>query len=100
MGKLYPQSLYDVLSSIVDNVYFTPPERLQYPCIICDVDDIEMVKADDKVYSKSIRYQLTVISREEDNTYGDSIIDSFEYCRFNRRYVIDNLCHDIFIIYY
>ena len=49
MGKLYPQSLYDVLSSIVDNVYFTPPERLQYPCIICDVDDIEMVKADDKV---------------------------------------------------
>ena len=60
MGKLYPQSLYDVLSSIVDNVYFTPPERLQYPCIICDVDDIEMVKADDKYPSRVIRQSKTI----------------------------------------
>lgn len=100
MATPYPQELYNTLKDIIPNVYFTPPERLKYPCVICDIDDIELVKADDRVYSKNIRYQLTVISRDMDNEYGDLIIEAFEYCRFNRRYVVDNLCHDIFIIYY
>ena len=35
-----------------------------------------------------------------DNTMAEDILAHFKFCRFVRRYVVDNLYHDILELYY
>lgn len=83
------------------NVYYQPPEsiKLKYPCIIYSLSDIYARNADDMHYSMQKAYTVTVISRDPDNTIAESIL-RFPRTRFDRRYVVDNLYHDILTLYY
>jgi hypothetical protein len=89
----------DILES--KNVYYQPPEsiKLKYPCIIYSLSDIYARNADDMHYSMQKAYTVTVISRDPDNTIAESILQ-FPRTRFDRRYVADNLYHDILTLYY
>lgn len=94
------QSLFeDLLGS--RNVYFQPPEtmKLKYPCIIYSLSDIYTRNADDRHYTMHKAYNVTVISRDPDNNIAKSIL-TLPRTRFDRRYVADNLYHDILTIYY
>lgn len=88
----------DILGS--KYVYYQPPEsiKLQYPCIIYALSDIHTRNADDMHYTIHKSYTVTVISRDPDNTIAESIL-SYPRTRFDRRYVVDNLYHDVLTIY-
>ena len=83
------------------HVYFQPPEsvKLKYPCIIYSLSDIYTRNADDQHYSMQKSYTVTVISRDPDNTIAQEIL-KLRRSRFDRRYVADNLYHDILTLYY
>ena len=83
------------------NVYFQPPEtlKLKYPCIIYSLSDIYARSADDSHYSMQKAYTITVISRDPDNAIAESLL-AYPKTRFDRRYVVDNLYHDILTLYY
>jgi hypothetical protein len=92
--------LEEILGST--NVYYQPPEsiKLKYPCIIYSLADIYTRKADDRHYTMQKNYSVTVISRDPDNTIAESILLAFPMTNFDRRYVVDNLYHDVITLYY
>lgn len=83
-----------------ENVYFQPPEsiKLKYPCIIYALSDIYTRNADDMHYSMYKAYTVTVMSRDPENDIAESIL-AMPRSRFDRRYVVDNLYHDVLTIY-
>ena len=85
-----------------NNVYFQPPEsfKMSYPCIRYDISDVDVARADDTAYKRKIRYTVTRMGNKSDEYIIDAFLNAFPYCRFDRRYITDNLYHDVFIIYY
>lgn len=94
--------LHEVLTSIVDHVYFQPPEsvRMVYPCIVYSLSRLDTRYADNKLYKSMKSYEITFITRDPDNDYINQMMDKFEYCRFDRRFINDNLYHDVFTLYF
>ena len=113
------EELVNVLGS--RNVYFVPDQsiRLRYPCIIYQLEREDIKRANNKPYLLRNQYQVTVISYDPDSDefegktitdsnvdmQGDSIIERllyhFEWIeRATNRYVVDNLNHDVFTLYY
>lgn len=84
------------------NVYFQPPEslKIKYPAIIYELGDINVRKANNSNYLKNKIYNLTLIHNDPDNDMIEKIMDSFDYCSFDRAYKADNLYHYVFEIYY
>lgn len=58
-------------------VYFQPPTgtRLETPCIVYELSDIPVTRADNKVYKINERYTVTLIHNRPDNTIKESILD-------------------------
>lgn len=85
-----------------EEVNFQPPEsiRLTYPCINYSINVGDTLRADDRVYRRLQGYTLMVISSDPDNTIAEDLLEHFLYARFVRRYISDNLYHDIVEIYY
>ena len=83
-------------------IYFQPPEnvKLKYPCLLYSYETDYFRHANDKSYFLKPQYELTVISRDPDNTISDTIVEHFKYCRHNRRFMADNLIHDVIGLYY
>jgi hypothetical protein len=83
------------------NVYYQVPSTLtmKYPAIRYSINSIDNEHADDSVYCQSMSYSITVMSKEADSDIVDKI-SKLPKCRFDRRYVIDNIYHTIFNIYY
>lgn len=92
--------LVEVLGS--EHVYFQPPEsmKLVYPCIVYSLGDIKVRYADNKAYTTTNAYDITFISRDPDNTYAVDMLNTFKLCRFDRRFVNDNLYHDVFTLHF
>ena len=91
--------LKDILGS--NNVYFQPPNGLQikYPCIVYSRDDMKTEFANDKPYSNTKRYQVTVIDQNPDSDIPDKV-SLLPMCSFNRFYTADNLNHDVFTLFF
>lgn len=84
-----------------DNVYFQPPANVQmaYPCIVYKRDDIDTDFADNRPYYQTTRYLVTVIDREPDGTITYKVA-ALPKCAYQRNFVVDNLNHDVFVLYY
>ena len=85
-----------------NNVYFQAPpvNHMEYPCILYFRDQRNVDHADNLKYRDHAHYTVTLIGSNPDN---DAIVDgllALEYCSFDRRYVTDNLYHDVFDLYY
>ena len=80
------EELKTVLGS--NNVYFQPPEsvKMTYDAIVYDLSTMAIRRADDSAYLMVKGYDLTVISKDPDNTVVDDLLKHFKYIRFNRRY--------------
>ena len=94
----------DLMASVVGventHVYFQPPEgfKIEYPCIIYELDRISIMYANNVPYSQAARYSLTLIDRDPVSELPFRIAE-LPYCRHDRRFVTDNLYHDTFTIY-
>jgi hypothetical protein len=84
-----------------ENVYFQPPSdtEIEYPCIIYSRDSADAKHANDKLYLYRPRYQVIVVDRDPDSPIVRRVA-AIPMCRYDRRYVADNLNHDVFNIYY
>ena len=93
------QLLEDILGS--SNVYFQPPNniRMTYPCIVYALSSDRRLHADNHIYHRRKRYDVTVISRDPDDPLPDTV-SNIQYSSFDRRFISDGLTHDTFTIYY
>lgn len=84
-----------------DHVYFQPPAsiQMQYPCIVYHRYDALNKFAGNKPYSRTKRYQVTVIDRDPDSDVPDKVA-SLPMCTLNRFFTADNLNHDVFNLYF
>lgn len=82
-------------------VYFQPPEnvKLTYPCIIYDLERLDVRYANNQLYKKKRRYNLSFIDKNPDTTFPDKLVE-LSYCSLDRSYTADNLNHYSFTIYY
>lgn len=94
------EKLKDVLGS--DRTYFQPTNKtiLAYPCCIYNYGGVKTIYANNLYYHNTDRYTVTFISKDPDNTYLTDMYAMFPYARFDRRYIADNLYHDVFTLYY
>lgn len=101
MGRrLELQALLEVLLGS-DQVYFQPPgsQSMSYPAITYKLDDIDTSFANNLPYRFTDRYELTLIQRLP----GEDLVDKLKVlpmCAFGRHYVMNNLNHYIFILYF
>ena len=91
--------LCDILGS--KNVYFQPPEsaKLEYPCIIYNLSDIDIKYADNRPYAIRDKYAVTVVDKDPDSNIRRKIL-KLPQCKFSRFFTSDNLNHWMFDIYY
>lgn len=83
------------------NVYYQPPASVQmsYPAIVYSRNDIENIFADNSVYAQNNAYLVTVIDRNPDSEIVKKV-SQLPRCSFDRHYVVDNLNHDVFTLYF
>lgn len=88
--------------NVEDSVYFQPDEsvKLTYPCILYSLSRLYTRYGDDMPYIGKDQYTVTVIDRNPDSKIAKEIIQKFRYASFDRRYVADNLYHDVIRLYY
>lgn len=98
--RLELQSLLETLLGS-DQVYFQAPgsQLMRYPAIVYKLDDIDSEFADNVPYRHTARYEVTVISRTPTTDLVDKIL-VLPMCVFNRHYVMNNLNHFVFNLYF
>lgn len=96
-------SLQGILEELLgsDHVYFQPPEDLKmtYPAIVYNLDDYYTLHADNQVYHKKRKYQVTAIYRNPDDDLPDKLAD-LVLCNFQRQFISENLIHDVYNLYF
>lgn len=85
-----------------NQIYFQPPPtiKMSYPAIVYNFAGYYERSADNKKYVTEKRYTVTFIHKDPDDTYAGEMYDIFPMCSFDRRFVNDNLYHDVYTIYY
>lgn len=99
-ARLDLQALLESLQDGV-NVYFQPPANIamNYPAIVYNRDYAFVGFADNKPYSRKIRWQLTVIDPDPDSLIPDKVAE-LPMTTYIRHYTTENLNHDIINIYF
>lgn len=96
--------LHDELCELLgsSHVYFQPPSsvRIAYPCIIYNLSNIQVRRANNKAYNLDNAYEVTYIDKNPDNAIKTQMLEHFPKCRFNRFFTNDNLNHYVYILYY
>lgn len=94
------EEFYTILGTM--NVYFQPPSsvKMKYPCIRYKKAKPDLKRANDKIYGKTNRYEVTVIDYDPDSNIPDKILEHFQMCSWDREYSSDNLNHTVLTLYY
>jgi hypothetical protein len=95
----FQQVLEDLLGT--RNVYFQAPVNLkiQYPCIIFEVNDVDTIYANNLPYRRVKRYEVTIIDPDPDSDIPDKVA-LLPLAAFNRAYTADNLNHTVYNVYF
>jgi hypothetical protein len=97
------EELQGILETLLGkkHVYYQPPENLtmEYPAIRYSLVDIESIYANNAKYSNRRRYEIIVIDKLPDNEVIQKIL-ALPYSSFDRRYVTNNLNHDVITLYF
>jgi len=92
-----------VLAGIQEDlaVYFQPPPNvaMRYPAIVYNRDFQYAAYADNDLYSRKTRYQVTVIDRDPDSLIPDKVA-ALPLTRYVRHFTTENLNHDIYDVYF
>ncbi len=92
---------YMYSGSLRYKVYFQPTEttKIEYPCIIYQVDTGDTAYADNDPYRFTKRYNVTVIDKNPDSIIPYHVA-MLRMCRMDRTYFADNLNHWAFNLYH
>lgn len=99
-NRLDLQTLFEELLGS-RNVYYDPPEslKMQYDAIRYSRSKIENTFASDTVYKQDDRYEVIAIYKDPDSELPRKI-SKLPRCTPDGHYVVDNLHHDRFTLYY
>ena len=94
--------LHNELLTLAPKAYYHPPTsiKMAYPCFVYDLSKVSTIYADDRSYHNFPAYSLTYISQTLADSKVFEVLDHFQYCRFDRHYVADNLHHYTFELFY
>lgn len=96
--------LQKIFENILENkhVYFQPPEgmKLEYPCIIYKKAVPSITRADNRVYTLTPRYEVTIVDKNPESTIPYSILNAIESSSIDRYFVTNNLNHTIMTVFY
>lgn len=94
-------TLHDKFLELTANVYYQAPPsmEMQYPCIRYKESKWDTKYANNKAYIKTKGYQVIIIDEDPDSTIPDRLSD-FPMCEFDRTYVVDDLNHWVFNLYF
>lgn len=94
--------LHNELLQLCDHAYYQPPsnDRMEYPCFRYRLSKVNKIPADNTAYLRHKSYLITYINLQVNDSIIDTMLDRFEYCRFDRHYVADNLHHYTFELFY
>ena len=96
--------LHDKLKQLIDsdNVYFQPPASVQlsYPCVIYSIGSGDAKYADGMVYNYINNYELLFIFKQPNIDIIEQVLVALPMCKMTRAYVVDNLNHYAFSVYY
>lgn len=83
------------------NVYFQPPSdvKLQYPCIVYNLDGVDSDHANNNDYLVKKFYQVTYIDRKPDSPLVDKLV-TYPYSSLNSTMRVEGLNHYVFRIYH
>lgn len=104
--EIQRESFHEVLCGIdgIKNVYFQPPYnlKLQYPCIIYELNRINTKHANSGRYLSFPVYTVTLIEHDPDSIIQKQILDLNDSCyvSFDRFFTSDNLNHWVYTIEY
>ena len=93
--------LHHTLKEICPNCWFQPNgnDKLKYPCILYELDNMPARHADNVPYYIGHTYQLTVIDRDPESSIREAVV-RLPRCQFVRAFTSDNLYHYVFRIDY
>lgn len=95
--------LHEMLCEILGsrNVYFQPPASvsMKYPAIVYNLNDIENIYSNTKVYGQKISYSVIIIDPNPDSKIGYEFSKRV-LCSFERFYTSNNLNHFVYTLYY
>ena len=99
-NRLDLQTLFEELLGS-HNVYFDPPEsvKMNYPAIKYSLSKINTSFANNSAYMQNNRYEVIVIYNDPDSELPGRI-SRLPMCVHDRSYVVDNLHHDVFTLYF
>lgn len=84
------------------NAYFQPPQSLsmKYPCIRYAPGEPSQRHANNKNYNCTSRYDGVVIDRDPESEIPAKLLATFSLCSLGKPYVVNNLNHFPFTLYY
>lgn len=84
------------------DVYFQPPASvtMSYPCVVYNIGNGDVKYANDKVYRYIHKFDITFIYKKPTIGIIETMINEFQLCKFEKAYVVDNLNHYTFSLYY
>lgn len=97
--------LENIMSEWVDDpeehVYFQPPSniRMKYPCIVYDLEKMDLRHANNGPYNLHNRYSVTVITKDPDSEIPYRVAQ-LPLISHNRKFENDNLNHNVFQLYF
>lgn len=100
-SRLKLQAIFeDILGS--RNVYFQPPTSvlLKYPCIIFNKSGSYKVNANNRMYSYTDRYEVTVIDYDPESETPKKILAQLPMCSLDGCFTKDNLNHTRLTVYF
>lgn len=95
--------LHNVIKQVTGytNVYYQPPSRMSYPCIMYDRSDYLFNYGDNIKYKGMTRYTITIIGQNPSNEETVNALLDLQYCSYDRQYkTSENLYHDVLTIYW
>lgn len=96
----FHEKLCDILGS--RNVYYMPGSdiTMHYPCIRYEMSAISSKYANNMNYTNRPQYTVTLITDDPDTELRQSLMEFLRVYpfRYDRHYMADNLCHDVFVV--
>lgn len=82
--------------------YFQPPEseKLSYPCFVYSRAKPDNIRADNLIYRKVHRYNVTYLTHDPDDPLIEQIEDHFSMCQLIRWNAVNGLNHYHYDLYY
>ena len=85
----------------VKKTYFQRPPKtgMEYNCILYSAKPDVRFRANNGIYLIGVEYTVTYIHNDPDDESVNYILTHFQYVRYDRQYISDELYHDVFIIF-